>query len=919
MKFFFLLIILLLSFTYSFGQNLMLDYLVQYKEVSYSSTPMFDIKSVFDSNGNQYTTAEFSGSIDIDPGPDVYNLTMEVMATNSIFLQKLSPSGEFIWGISFGGPDNNWIMDIIIDNEGNIILTGAMEGQPGTYDILDGPNEYNVTLTGAESDAIIMKISPEGQVLWAKTFGSWGREYGEEVAISPNNNIVVAGYYKNLDSMDIDPGPGVFEIPNSGANEQIFIIELDPDGNFINGGYLKSSGGSSVTGIMFSEEGYLTLCGKSDGTLDIDPGPEVITVGGMYAKNALLVQLDHELNHRWHYLLDGPGTKEFYAINKDSNGNIYAIGIFAGTVYFQPNEPTVANSNTVFLVKLDSNGNYLDHKVFWGTSTYYFLNSLAIDSSQNLLFNIFFRSTLDVDPGPGIINITTHDPEVGESCIIKLNQNLDLVWYQHFEGRGEFMNIEVNSDGGLLLSGYIEDSLVIDPTGANTLYHINGGGFISKFHEYQCGNMTLIPQEINSVQCDSVGIISLNTLNGYPPLTYQWAHLEDSSTSSITIDSAGVYSVEVTDYLGCQRGVTYVVSGPENLTGFDLNANLVGGSFRTGFPTTIQIDAFNNGCTPVSGSLILTLDSLVSIDSVSIAPISIENNQLIWDLATSNMDSDHFTPKIYLTVSTSAQIGDSINLQLLITPEQNDLDTTNNSKTYSFPVINGYDPNDIRINPVKKCDVNYLFLDEVHTYTIRFQNTGNAEAVNIVVIDSLSSSLDFSTFKLLGKSFDKMYISLEENNVVKFHMDSIMLLDSTTNESLSHGYIIYEISPLNSVSENTIISNKAEIYFDFNPAVITNTVSTLLVSEMNCDLNVNSIENDDNLLIYPNPVSDMLTIKISPALLSKPYSIVDQYGREISSGFFTSMEHTINLSTFSTGLYFINVEGNNKHAKIFKY
>lgn len=917
MKFFLLLIILLLSFTYSFGQNLMFDYAVSFKGSLNGINPLNDLKSTSDVNGNIYTAASFSGSIDLDPGPNEALYT-SINTNSDIFIQKLSPTGAFLWGFNFGAIHGDDLGDIAIDSNGNVIITGTFSGGSTIYNMQIGSEVFPIIMHGLE-DVFVIKISPNGDVLWVKTFGSAAREDGREVEISVNDHIILSGFYTT--TMDVDPGPGVVELIGVGSLFKSFIVELDTNGEYVRKASFASTLETLIFDLSVTNEGNITIGGGYNGVLDIDPGPNVISVQGgtNTTKDILFLQLDSVFNYRWHYHFSGNAHDKITAINKDANNNIYAVGEFNGTAYFQPGIPSVSPAqNTVFLLKVDENGNLSDYKLFSGTNTEY-VYSIEVDEQQNVILSVRFSDTLDVDPGVGIINIATPNESIHENCLIKLNQNLELVWYKHFTGTGQFANIEIYQNEGLLISGQVGDSLTIDPTGNYTLYNTNGGGFFAKLYEHECANMTLVAQEINSVHCDSSGYISLNTMNALAPITYQWAHLEDSSTSSITIDSAGVYSVEVTDYLGCQRGVTYVISGPENLTGFDLNANLVGGSFRTGFPTTIQIDAFNNGCTPVSGSLILTLDSLVSIDSVSIAPITIENNQLIWDLATSNMDADHFTPKVYLTVSTSAQIGDSINFQLHITPEQNDLDTTNNSKTYSFPVINGYDPNDIRINPVKKCDVNYLFLDEVHTYTIRFQNTGNAEAVNIVVIDSLSSSLDFSTFKLLGKSFDKMYISLEENNVVKFHMDSIMLLDSTTNESLSHGYIIYEISPLNSVPENTIISNKAEIYFDFNPAVITNTVSTLLVSEMNCDLNVNSIENDDNLLIYPNPVSDMLTIKISPALLSKPYSIVDQYGREISSGFFTSMEHTINLSTFSTGLYFINVEGNNKHAKIFKY
>lgn len=916
MKYLILFFNLLFTISVSFGQDLIFDFAVSFKENLTDTNPMNELRSTSDEDGNLYTAALYNGTIDMDPGASEVFFT-STLNNDDIFIQKLSPTGDFLWGMSLGAINADYFGDIKVDNSGNIIVTGSFSASQGTHDILGGPEVYQVTLKGS-TDAFVAKISPNGELLWVKTFGSSDSEESREIAITTDNHIIVAGYYKS--TMDVDPGPNVSELTGIGTMLKTFIVELDSNGEFVKKASITSTQGTHVTGLTISNEGYLTIGGGFAGVLDADPGTNVVSVQGSNIRDIMLIQLDTDFNYRWHYHFTGSAYENITAIKKDANDNIYAVGDYNGTAYFQPGVPTSSPAqNTVFLIKVDENGQLSDYKLFSGTNiehTY----TLALDDQQAVYLSIRFIETLDVDPGIGIVNVTTQNSTIAENCLIKLNNNLELVWYHHFDGTGEFYNIEMYQNEGLLLSGSIVDSLVIDPLGEFTLYNTNGGGFLAKLYEHECANMTLITQEVNSVKCDSLGSILLNTLNGISPIIYQWEHLDNPSDSSITIDSAGTYSVVVTDYLGCQRAVTYIVPGPVSQYGFDQNANLIGGSFRSGFPTSILIDAFNDGCMPVSGSLTLTLDPLLSVDSFSIAPILFDNNQLVWNLSSTTIDSVHFTPKIYITVSANAQIGDSICFGLSISPSQNDIDTTNNNKSYCFPVINGYDPNDIRINPVKNCDVNYLLLDEVHTYTIRFQNTGNAEAVNIIVIDTLSSQLDITTFRVLGKSYEKMYVSLEGNNILKFHMDSIMLLDSATNEALSQGYIIYEIYPLTSVAENTIINNKAEIYFDFNPAVITNTVSTLLVSEMNCDLSLDSIESiEKDLHIYPNPVNNELTIKISPAYIGMSYNIVDQYGKVIITETFTSIENTINLSLLSTGLYLMNVQENNMHAKIFKY
>ncbi len=155
---------------------------------------------------------------------------------------------------------------------------------------------------------------------------------------------------------------------------------------------------------------------------------------------------------------------------------------------------------------------------------------------------------------------------------------------------------------------------------------------------------------------------------------------------------------------------------------------------------------------------------------------------------------------------------------------------TLDSNTYQSTIVCAYDPNDKNVEPSGKKDERFVLKDETLTYTIRFQNTGNAEARDIRIRDTLDPSLDQSTFQLLESSH-KVYTEQRGPNL-EFYFRNIWLPDSLTNKEGSKGYLVYSINANADIEECTVVKNKAGIYFDFNPPVITNSTLNTLVTEI---------------------------------------------------------------------------------------
>ncbi|UTW61794.1 hypothetical protein KFE98_17545 [bacterium SCSIO 12741] len=133
-----------------------------------------------------------------------------------------------------------------------------------------------------------------------------------------------------------------------------------------------------------------------------------------------------------------------------------------------------------------------------------------------------------------------------------------------------------------------------------------------------------------------------------------------------------------------------------------------------------------------------------------------------------------------------------------------------------------YDPNDKAATPPGFDSLGYVPYDTYKLeYKIRFQNTGNDTAYRVQILDTLSADLNWSTFQYLDASHN-VITELDTNGIVTFTFDNIFLVDSATNEPASNGFVTFSIERDSSLADSTTVSNRAGIYFDFNPPIITN-------------------------------------------------------------------------------------------------
>lgn len=193
-------------------------------------------------------------------------------------------------------------------------------------------------------------------------------------------------------------------------------------------------------------------------------------------------------------------------------------------------------------------------------------------------------------------------------------------------------------------------------------------------------------------------------------------------------------------------------------------------------------------------------------------------------------------------------------------------------ETLEMEVTCSWDPNDKMVFPPGYEEPHYILGDQELEYVVRFQNTGNAFAETVLIRDTIADELDLSSFALMANSHNVMTTIDPVTHEVQFLFENIMLPDSGFSEPDSHGLISYLIKPLEGLAAETQFTNTAYIFFDANPAVITNsTWNTIYECGAEGDFSINSEElcaGDELIAESTHPYVDTFTWELDGELVS---------------------------------------------------
>ncbi|MBK8500636.1 MAG: T9SS type A sorting domain-containing protein [Flavobacteriales bacterium] len=280
----------------------------------------------------------------------------------------------------------------------------------------------------------------------------------------------------------------------------------------------------------------------------------------------------------------------------------------------------------------------------------------------------------------------------------------------------------------------------------------------------------------------------------------------------------------------------------------DLDVHLWSTSARPGFYTQVTAVVRNNSAYP-SGSVDLSL----SFDALLTNPAPANG---LWTIGIVQPYAEAVRTFSALVPANINLLGTVMNYTATVTNSASETNTSNNTTTLAVTITGSYDPNDKQGIASSGTSPWQYFLDQDEwiDYTIRFQNTGTAAAESVVIRDTLDADLNIASLEILGAShaFTPVF---DDGREIAFTFSNINLPDSSTDLLGSQGFVSYRIKPNDGLLVGNLLENTANIYFDFNPAIVTNTTSHWV--DFSTSLPEQPLE---QVLVLPNPTSDLLNV-----------------------------------------------------------
>jgi len=336
---------------------------------------------------------------------------------------------------------------------------------------------------------------------------------------------------------------------------------------------------------------------------------------------------------------------------------------------------------------------------------------------------------------------------------------------------------------------------------------------------------------------------------------------------------------------------------------------------RPGFEILYKISFKNKGNKTSNGTITFDFDGdLVDFVSTSYPGFSIIPNRLIFNY-TNLIPFENREITIQMRIHSPVEIspvniGDILNFTATINTVDTDEIPADNVFMFNQKVTGAFDPNN------KICLEGEIVAPEnigkyLH-YNINFENTGNADAENVVISDRIDpTKFDIKSLQILNSSHP---VNIKtEGNIIEFIYENINLPPSISSPIGGHGNVLFKIKTNPNLSAGDTVENTANIYFDYNAPITTNEAKTTFEV-----LSSQQFETDSSVKVSPNPAKDRLLIHSDNTI--KSVQLFDIQGRILQTVLENKKESILNIASQSTGIYFlkINTEKGSKVEKIIK-
>lgn len=271
-------------------------------------------------------------------------------------LVKLDPAGEVVWVGGLGGGKTDRAYGADTDAAGNVYVTGHFESADL---VVNGAPVVNA----GDYDVFTAKFSPEGKILWVRTAGGAGYDYGHGLVVDGSGDVIITGAIQGESKF------GEVKIAGEGKGRAIFCAKYGPGGDLK---WVRTTSGVSGSGhgIAVDGQGNLYIGGNVSGTGTF--GNVAIEAP---TQAALALKLTPAGEGVWASVIPGSHGALYHEITCDASGRVWGVGMFKGAVSVAGE--TFASSgekdNDGLIVHLDPGGQVKWARHLQGSGTDYCL------------------------------------------------------------------------------------------------------------------------------------------------------------------------------------------------------------------------------------------------------------------------------------------------------------------------------------------------------------------------------------------------------------------------------------------------------------------------------------------------------------------------------------------------------------------
>lgn len=167
------------------------------------------------------------------------------------YVTKWSLDGTKAWTKFYGTSADDFPTRTIVDDTGNLYVIGNTTGQLDTQTSQGG------------NDAFVLKLDPNGQLLWARQFGTAGDDYFNGIAVSGSTLYLAGGF-----SGDLDPNDAV----NVAAGQYTpALIAITTDGSLIWTKQYTETASYRSCQVAIAPSGDIYMFVEANGDLPVKP------------------------------------------------------------------------------------------------------------------------------------------------------------------------------------------------------------------------------------------------------------------------------------------------------------------------------------------------------------------------------------------------------------------------------------------------------------------------------------------------------------------------------------------------------------------------------------------------------------------------------------------------------------------------